>query len=141
MTNVSVKTELKVPADKVWDIIGHFNALPEWHPAVEKSTLQDDGKLRRLELVGGGAIVERLEKLDAEGHRYRYSIVESPLPVTNYSAELRVIPSADGNSCTVQWSSDFNPMGASVEDASKAIQGVYQAGLENLQKLFTPGAR
>lgn len=141
MTNVSLKTDLNVPADKVWELIGQFNALPDWHPAVEKSELEAGGKLRRLTLVGGGSIVERLEKLDEDGHLYRYSIIESPLPVANYAAELRVKPGVDGKSCTVEWSSDFNPAGASIEEATKAIQGVYQAGLDNLQKLFMPGAK
>ena len=139
MTTVSMKTDLNVPADQVWEIVGRFNALPEWHPAVEKSELEDDGKLRRLSLVGGGSIVERLEKLDEKEQLYRYSIIESPLPVANYSATLRVKPSKDGKSCSVEWSSDFNPAGASMEEATKAIQGVYQAGLDNLNKLFGAG--
>lgn len=139
MTTVSMKTDLNVSADQVWDMIGRFNALPEWHPAVEKSTLEDGGKIRRLTLVGGGSIVERLEKMDEDGHVYRYSIVESPLPVANYTAELRVHPKADGSGCTVEWSSDFNPFNASMEDATKAIQGVYQTGFDNLRKMFMMG--
>lgn len=137
MANVSMKTDLNVPADQVWRIVGQFNALPDWHPAVERSELEEGGKVRRLTLVGGGAIVERLEALDDSGQLYRYSIVESPLPVANYSAELRVKPKSDGKSCTVEWSSEFNPAGASMEEATKAIQGVYQAGLNNLQKMFS----
>ncbi|MGI9305637.1 MAG: SRPBCC family protein [Gammaproteobacteria bacterium] len=139
MTTVSMKTDLNVPADQVWEIVGRFNALPDWHPAVEKSELEDGGKLRRLSLVGGGSIVERLEQLDEEEQLYRYSIIESPLPVANYSATLRVKPSKDGKGCSVEWSSDFNPAGASLEEATKAIQGVYQAGLDNLSKLFDVG--
>lgn len=141
MTDVKMKTDLNVPADQVWEMIGKFNALPDWHPAVEKSELEDGGKLRRLTLAGGVSIVERLEKLDEDGQVYRYSIVESPLPVANYSAELRVKPNQDGTGCTVEWSSNFNPVGASMEEASKVIQGVYQAGLDNLQKMFSPGGK
>ena len=137
MTTVSVKTQLAVPADKVWDMVGHFNALPDWHPAVENSTLEENGKIRRLSLVGGGSIVERLEKTDDSAQVYRYSIVESPLPVANYSAELRVQSNQDGTS-TVEWSSDFNPAGASAEEAAKVIRGIYEAGFENLKKLFNP---
>jgi hypothetical protein len=134
-----MKTDLNVAADQVWEMVGRFNALPEWHPAVEKSELEDGGKIRRLTLVGGGSIVERLEKMDKDGHVYRYSIVESPLPVANYTAELRVKPKEDGSGCTVEWSSDFNPMGASMAEATQAIQGVYQAGFDNLRKMFMMG--
>ncbi len=136
MTKVALKTELNVPADKVWELIGHFNALPDWHPAVEKSELEEGGTIRRLSLAGGGSIVERLERIDDQEQVYRYSILESPLPVANYSAELRVRPNADGSSCEVEWSSDFNPAGASIEDASKVIRGIYETGFNNLKKMF-----
>jgi len=136
MSQVSKSLHLAVSADKVWELIGSFNALPDWHPAVQSSTLEDGGTHRRLALVGGGEIVERLDKLDDDGRVYRYSIVESPLPVNNYSSELRVVPDADGSGCTVEWSSDFDPFNVSPGDAEKAIHGVYKLGLENLQKMF-----
>ncbi len=136
MSQVSKSLHLAVPADKVWELIGSFNALPDWHPAVQSSSLEDGGKHRRLALVGGGEIVERLEQLDDDGRLYRYSIVESPLPVSNYSSELRVVPDPDGSGCTVEWTGDFEAFNASASDAEKAIHGVYKLGLENLQKMF-----
>lgn len=80
MTKVNMKTQVPVSADKLWELIGQFNGLPNWHPAIEKSELEEDGKVRRLTLVGGGSIVERLERVDDNEHLYRYSILESPLP-------------------------------------------------------------
>ena len=52
MAKVSSTTELPVSAKTVWAVIGNFNALPDWHPAVEKSELKkkDGGTLRRLSL-------------------------------------------------------------------------------------------
>ena len=61
--------------------------------------------------------------------------LESKLPVADYTSELEVRDNGDGTS-TVQWSSDFQPKGASEHDAVAAIQGVYQAGLDNLRKMF-----
>jgi ribosome-associated toxin RatA of RatAB toxin-antitoxin module len=62
MAKVSSTTELPVSAKTVWAVIGNFNALPDWHPAVEKSELKnkDGGTLRKLSLVGGGTIEEKL---------------------------------------------------------------------------------
>ena len=90
MAKVSSETHLDVSAEKVWELIGQFNALPSWHPAVENSELEEGGHVRRLSLVGGGTIVERLEKIDDESFLYRYSIIDSPLPVSDYVSELRV---------------------------------------------------
>ncbi len=136
MTKVSMTTQVPVSADKIWDLIGQFNALPDWHPAIEKSELEEDGRVRRLSLVGGGSIVERLETIDEDEHLYRYSILESPLPVANYVAELRVRPGKEGEGCTIEWSSEFDPKGAPTADATEVIRGIYQAGFDNLKKLF-----
>ena len=42
----------------------------------------------------------------------------------------------DGKSCTVEWSSAFEPSGASEPEAVKVIRGIYEAGFDNLRKMF-----
>ncbi len=135
MAKVSMSTDLNVTPEEVWELIGGFNALPDWHPAVEKSKLENNGTMRKLSLVGGGTIIEKLEKLDEDEHLYTYSIVNSPLPVANYTATIRV-KDAGGGKTNVEWSSEFNAEGASESDAIKVIQGIYQAGFDNLKKMF-----
>ena len=88
MSKVSMTTKVAVSAAQIWDLIGGFNALPDWHPAVEKSVLEEGGTVRRLSLAGGGEIVERLEQSDDDGRVYTYSILESPLPVAGYVATI-----------------------------------------------------
>ena len=138
MAKFSMSVNLPASADKVWDLIGGFNALPDWHPAIEKSEVEGEGKgsVRTLHLVGGGTITERLVQLDEEGRVYSYSILSSPLPVANYTGTLRLKESADGSGCTVDWESDFQAAGAPEGDAVQAIQGIYQAGFDNLKKMF-----
>ena len=139
MAAVKMSQELPVPAQAVWSVIGGFNALPDWHPAVEKSETKTEGdaKVRTLHLAGGGEIVERLESADEKERTYTYSILSGPLPVSNYTASIKVRESGIG--CSVEWSSEFIPSGAPESDATAAIRGIYQAGFENLQKMF--GAR
>jgi len=135
MTKVSMSTNLNVSADQVWKLIGGFNALPDWHPAVEKSELTEEGQTRTLSLAGGGTIVEKLEKVDDDARTYSYSIVDSPLPVANYTATIKV--SGEGDNSTIEWSSEFDPAGAPEQDAMKAIEGIFQAGFDNLKKMFS----
>ncbi len=136
MAKVSMTTPIGVDAKSLWDVMGGFNALPDWHPAVEKSELEEEGQVRRLSLAGGGTIVERLLTVDDNERVYSYSIESSPLPVANYTSTIRVRDEGDGNRSVVEWSSEFNPAGASEADAVKAIEGVYRAGLESLKKLY-----
>ncbi|MEQ9608860.1 MAG: SRPBCC family protein [Kiloniellaceae bacterium] len=136
MAKVSSSTALPVSAKTVWAVIGNFNALPDWHPAVEKSELkkEDGSTVRKLSLVGGGSIEEKLEQIDDKERRYTYTIVSGPLPVSNYTATLRVRDSDKG--CSVEWSSEFEAKGAPEGDAVAAISGIYEAGFENLKKMF-----
>lgn len=136
MATVSMTQNLPVPAQMVWATIGGFNALPDWHPAVEKSELEEEGgaTIRRLHLAGGGEIVERLEKVDDKERLYSYSIISGSLPVSNYTASIRVKDIGVG--CSVEWSSDFEASGAPEGDAVAAIRGIYETGFENLKRMF-----
>ena len=137
MAKVKLDTKLPLAADAVWRSIGGFNALPSWHPAIASSEATGEGKgaTRTLTLAGGGSIVERLEDADPARRSYRYSILSGPLPVADYLSELQVKDNGDGTS-TVEWSSEFQPKGANEGEAVSVMQGVYQAGLDNLRKMF-----
>ena len=134
MPKVSMSQNLNVSADQIWQMIGGFNALPDWHPSVEKSELAEEGQTRTLSLAGGGTITEKLVSLDDNSKTYSYSIIDSRLPVKNYVSTIKV--TGDGDNATVEWSSEFDAADMPENDAMKAIEGVYQAGLDNLKKMF-----
>ncbi len=138
MAKVSLSTTLPVPARTVWDAIGGFNSLAKWHPAVAKSEESKEGTatVRRLTLHGSGQIVERLEGKDDRTRTYTYSILAGPLPVKGYTARLHVEENEDGKSCKVEWSSTFEPAGASEPEAVKVIRAIYEAGFDNLRRMF-----
>ena len=134
MAKISMSTDLNASADQVWKLIGGFNALPDWHPAIEKSELTQEGQTRTLSLAGGGRIVEKLEKVDDGARTYTYSIIDSPLPVKNYTATITV--TGEGDNSTIEWSSEYEAAGASNAEALETIEGIYQAGFDNLKKMF-----
>ena len=138
MAKVNSTTNLPVPASAVWAVIGGFNALPDWHPAIAKSDLEqkDGNKVRTLTLAGGGGtIVERLDASDDKARTYSYSILSGPLPVANYHATIKVSEAGSGG-CAIEWSSEFDAEGAPESDAAAAVRGIYEAGFENLKKMF-----
>jgi hypothetical protein len=102
---------------------------------IVKSTLDDGGKRRTLSLPDGSKIVEDLRAADDGSHTMTYAIVDSPLPVTDYVSTIRVFPAQDGVGCTIEWSSTFDPTGDE-NAAVTAINQVFQAGLDNLTKMF-----
>jgi polyketide cyclase/dehydrase/lipid transport protein len=128
----SIKGSSTASADAVWAKIGDFCGIAKWHPAIEKCVLSADGKQRTLSLKGGGTVVEKLEKRDDAAHSYTYSIVEGPLPVTNYVSTISV--AAAGTGSTITWSGKYDAKGASDADAKKTMDGVYQGGVDQLVK-------
>jgi hypothetical protein len=137
MAQVDMSVSLNASAEAVWELIGGFDALPRWHPAVASSRAsRENGETRRrLSLQGGGEILEGLERHDDAARSYSYTIVEGPLPVAGYRSQLSVEP-AGAQGCTVRWIASFEPKGAPERDALAAVRGVYQAGFDSLRTRF-----
>jgi len=138
MSKVTLSTELPTSAESVWHLIGGFNMLPDWHPAISRSELSDDGSKRTLHMLGGGSIVEQIETTGKKPGERRYScaIIESPLPVRNYRGIIAVRPNADGSGCTVEWSGGFEAAEVPDNEALRIVRGIYQVGLDNLSRIF-----
>jgi hypothetical protein len=134
MAKVTMIEEFSASAERIWNVIGGFNALPAWHPTVEHSELEADGKIRKVTLGDGTTIFEKLEHHSDESRECRYSIVESPLPVVDYLATLKV--SALGEGSQVEWSGQFEASEVSDSEAVELVEGIYRAGLDNLKKLL-----
>ena len=133
--NVSYQHDVAKSAAAVWEILGNFNGLNNWHPAVSASDLTGSGTqpgdVRVLTLADGAKITEQLQSYDSTAMSYSYSIEESPLPVRNYLSSIRVEESSTGNS-RISWTSTFDADGAADDEAKSIIQGIYEAGLGNL---------
>ena len=138
---------IAAPADKVWEASKNFNGLNTWHPALASDELVSGtnntaGAVRLLTLKGGGTIKEKLLSFDESGHRFRYAIVESVLPVSHYSSNF-VVTAVGNDKTLVTWSGRFkrkneadNPAdNESDKAATDAITGVYTSGLDNLKKI------
>ncbi len=132
MAKVSVSEKIPANAQQVWEMIGNFNSLADWHPAIEKSELEEGGSVRRLTMPDGTTIVETLTSEDGKERIYEYVIPDGQLPLSGYKAFIRVVEDDDGN-CTATWESEFEPQAPNAEDM---VTGLYQAGFDNLRKMF-----
>ena len=123
----------------LWKLLGNFNGLDTWHPAVASSTVKGSpttvGSVRTLNLNGGGVIIEKLKAYSAAKQSYTYEIVKSPLPLKNYVSTIALSPAADGKT-VVKWSSTFDAAGAPDDKAKEVVGGVYDGGLTKLVASF-----
>lgn len=143
MASVTVSSVIDAPVAKVWALIRDFNALPDWHPRMVKSEIEDGraageiGCVRRFEIASGATIREKLLALSDHDHAVTYTILETPQPISNHVATLKLAPVTDGDRTFAVWSASFD---APAEEADKIAEGmganVFQGGFDALKKRF-----
>lgn len=138
-STVTKEASVSMSAADLWTKVGDFNGLNTWHPAIAKSeivqgTNNQVGAHRKLTLGDGAEIVEELAARDDAGMTLTYTIVQAPLPVTDYRSTITVVADGDAKS-KITWSGTFKPAaGTEAAQAEEIIGGIYQAGLDNLTK-------
>ena len=144
MANVYVSTVIDAPADTVWARVRNFNGMPQWHPAIADSRIENGepsdriGCIRHFHTKDGGAIRERLLALSDYDYSCTYSILESPMGVENYVATLKFTPVTDGARSFAEWSAEFDCPEARERELVELIgNGVFQGGFEALKTHFS----
>jgi len=143
--------EIKAPVDKVWAAVKDFDALPKWHPAFASDELVSGsngrvGSVRKLTIKDGPVVVEQLTAYGDASHSYHYRIIDSPLPLADYSSSVAV-HAGQGGMTQVTWSgtwkrknpADNPPEAESDAGTIKLVKGVYRGGLDNLKKMLEGG--
>jgi hypothetical protein len=143
MTKVYVSSMLAAPADQLWERIRDFNGLPDWHPLIANSRIENNwpadkvGCIRNFNLKDGANIREQLLMLSDYDYTCMYSILESPMGVRNYIATLKLTPVTDGNQAFAEWSAEFEcEPGREQALAQQIGQGVFQAGFDALKRMI-----
>jgi len=141
MPRVYISSVIDAPAARVWERIRDFNALPRWHPRIRDSRIENGepadrvGCVRDFHLQNGDRIRERLLGLSDYDMFCTYAILESPMPITDYVATLRLTPITDGDRTFAEWTAEFDCDGAVAADLVSGIgQNVFQAGFDSLKR-------
>jgi hypothetical protein len=138
--SVTEKADLPVPPARAWQTIKDYSGWQNWHPAIASTEISKGkentkGTVRVLTTKDGAKIKEELLAHSDKSMSYKYRILDSPLPVTDYVSTIKVTPSKGGSE--VVWSSNFKAKaGTSDDEARKVISGIYTAGLDNLKSIL-----
>lgn len=136
MPHAEATAHLPVDTESLWQTIGSFQGVGDWHPMLSQVEGQGEtpGATRTATAKDGTQQVERLQEIDPAQHFYRYTMESTAMPVTNYVAEFRIQDQGDGTS-TVHWSADFQTTsGGDDQQAVDMVQGFLAAGLDELER-------
>ena len=143
MVRVYVSTVIEASADTVWSRIRDFNALPQWHPGIADSRIENGqpsdrvGCIRHFHVRDGGTIREQLLALSDYEYSCTYAILESPMGVSGYTATLKLTPVTDGARCFAEWSAEFDCAEAREQELVETIgDRVFQGGFDALKAHF-----
>ena len=143
MPKAYASSVIDAPASAVWAVIRDFNGLPDWHPAIAVSEIEDGrasdqvGAVRSFTLHDGAHIRERLLGLSDETMTCVYNFETTPFEVENYLATLRCTPITDGDRCFIDWSASFDSDPAAADEYLGIFaDGVFQGGFDALKERF-----
>ena len=137
---VSFRETIQASADAVWALIADFGAIDRYSPMVAACRLEGDegvGQRRVLTLTDGSITISRLEAIDPASRTLTYRILETKLPLQDYTSTMAVtpLPGAD-SACEVTWVSHFHPRGATLAEARSFLEGALGASVRDLCRAF-----
>ena len=141
MPHIVKSTIIDAPTDAVWNVLRDFNGHDHWHPAVATSTIERAqpsdkiGCVRRFKLKDGSELREQLLALSDLEQSFSYCLLDTPIPLFNYVAHVRLMPVTDGDRTFWQWESRFTtPAGEERRLVEMVGEQLYQAGFEAIRR-------
>lgn len=140
MVRIIKSTILNAPVETVWGVLRDFNGHDSWHPAVADSAIERGyssdkvGCVRRFHLVDGSELRELLLTLSDSEMAFSYCLLDTPVPLLNYVAHVRLLPVTDGDRTFWHWESRFDtPPGREAELAEMVGENIYQGGIDAIR--------
>lgn len=141
MQKVLRSTVIEHSADRVWSFLRDFNAHEEWHPAVRQSHIERGdaadriGCIRRFILSDGQELREQLLSLSDLEMTYSYCLLDTPIPLFNYVAHVRVFPVTDVDHAMCEWEANFDTKpGQEAAMVELVGEGIFMTGFAALRE-------
>jgi hypothetical protein len=142
MPHVIRSTIIDAPVDRLWAVLRDFNGHDKYHPIVAQSAIERGlpsdkvSCVRRFTLQDGSELREQLLALSDVEMTMSYCLLETPIPLFNYVAHVRLLPVTDGNRSFWRWEGRFTtPAGREQELADVVGNDVYTNGMEAVRHL------
>lgn len=140
MVKVLRSTILEAPIEAVWNLLRDFNGHDRWHPAVTTSQIERGrdadrvGCVRNFRLADGSELREQLLALSDADASFSYCLLDTPVPLFNYVAHVRLIPVTDTDHTYWQWESSFSTFADQKDDLARMVgDDIYQAGFDAIR--------
>ncbi len=138
--------EIDAGQEKIWAVLGDFQAIDEWHPLIENAAGEGNqtGAERTLSIKGReGVIIESLDEYEPDQYFLAYRLLQeniNVIPVSFYTMKIE-LSGGDNAMSKVTWSARFYradtgnypPPEFSDEAAVRALEDFARQGLTALK--------
>jgi hypothetical protein len=140
MVRVVRSTVIDAPVEAVWEVLRDFNGHDRWHPIVAESHVERGwtsdrvGCVRNFRLQDGANLRELLLTLSDADMAFSYCLLDTPVPLLNYVAHVRLAPVTDGDRTFWHWESRFDPPPRREDELRQMVaENVYQSGFDAIR--------
>jgi hypothetical protein len=123
------------PIDRVWTLLRDFDGFSRWHPAIAMSEIERGasaeqiGCVRRLRLADGSEVREQLLTLSDLEQVLSYCLLDTPIPLFNYVAHIRLVPVTDGDRTFWSWRGRFTTRKGEEQAMVRLVaEDIFEAG-------------
>jgi NADPH2:quinone reductase len=130
---------INAPLPKVWDLLREFNNVSQWHPDVIESRIEsgsdrEPGAVRAIRLRNGMSLRERLVAISPNDHFYKYSVIDSPLPIRAHESTVRLV-SRSPSQTEIKWTAEFEVTDGDPHTLAAGVKtGVLDLGIDGLRR-------
>ena len=103
MVQIVKSTDPRRADRPVWEVLRDFNGHDRWHPAVATSMIERGRRPTRSAASAasrsqdGSELREQLLTLSDLEQTFSYCLLDTPIPLFNYVAHVRLLPVTDGD--------------------------------------------
>jgi hypothetical protein len=141
MPHVVKSTIIDAPTDRVWDGPARFQRPRPLAPRGRdqrhraRAKLGPIGCVRRFKLADGSELREQLLALSDLEQTFSYCLLDTPIPIFNYVAHVRLLPVTDGDRTFWHWESRFTTRPGEEKRLAQMVgEEIYQAGFEAIRE-------
>ena len=113
MIRIVRSTIIDAPTDRVWALLRDFNGHDRWHPAVAKSAIErgqrrtSSAACAASSCATARSCASSLLTLSDLEQTFSYCLLDTPVPLFNYVAHVRLAPVTDGDRTFWDWRCSF----------------------------------
>jgi len=135
LETLNVTKTIDARSDAVWTAIAAIGGLDRWFSVIEDCRVEGAGAgaKRFLHLAGGGEIEDRVEDIDHQHRRFRYTRTRSPFPVKSYVGVVEAHPVSRDRS-EVSWTVDIEVAPEAKDELVSFLIGALSDGIGGLER-------